>query len=210
MRLRLRLSERPSLLVALAVFVGASGLASLIPGFTVRAALLAGWCAGAATHTVLLLRHLAVTPRNRLRQHAALLEDSRWTLLGATMTAALAALFGVIFEIGGPARAPHSLALGMATLTLSWLYLHALFAAQYAHLYWLSEGGLEFPGGKDPDWLEFVYFSFTIGMTAQVSDVTTRSPAMRRMVLAHALVAFAFNAALIGVAVNLLAGSAGG
>ena len=210
MRLRLRLSERPTLLVALLVFLGASGLATQIPDFTVRAAILAGWCAGAATHTVLLLRHLAVTPREHLRRHAELVEDSRWTLLGATMTAALAALFGVIFEIGGAARGPHSLALGMVALTLSWLYLHALFAAPYAPLYWLSDGGLEFPGGKDPDWLEFLYLSFTIGMTAQVSDVTTSSAAMRRMVLVHALVAFAFNAAIIGVAVNLLAGSAGG
>ncbi len=208
--MRLRLSERPTLLVALFVLVGASGLATQIPGFTIRAAILAGWCAGAATHSVLLLRHLAVTPAERLREHAELVEDSRWALLGATMAAALAALFGVLFEIGGMPRASHSPALGMVTLTLSWLYLHALFAAQYAHLYWLSEGGLEFPGGTEPDWLEFVYLSFTIGMTAQVSDVTTSSPAMRRMVLAHALVAFAFNAAIIGVAVNLLAGTAAG
>jgi uncharacterized membrane protein len=125
--------------------------------------------------------------------------------------AALAALLGVVTEIGGGGPRPaHSMPLGVATITLSWVYLHVLFAAHYAHAYWLAEGGLDFPGGKEPDWLEFLYLSFTVGMTAQVSDVVTSSPAMRRMVLTHALAAFAFNAAILGVAVNLLAGSAAG
>lgn len=207
--MRLRLRDRPGLVVALVVLVAASGLAMLLPGLTARAAILLGWCAGATTHAAMMLHHLAFTPRAHLRDHAALVEDSRWALLGAAIAAALAALTGVVFEIGGSARAPYSLALGMVTLTLSWLYLHVLFAAHYAHLYWLS-GGLQFPGETEPDWLEFLYLGFTIGMTAQVSDVITSSPAMRRMVLAHGLAAFAFNAAIIGVAVNLLAGSAGG
>jgi uncharacterized membrane protein len=209
--MRLRLRNRPSLVVALAVFLAAGGLATLIPGFSLRAAFLFGWCAGAATHTVLLLRHLAVTPPERLRHQAALLEDSRWVILGISLMAALAALLGVVTEIGGGGpRLAHSMPLGVATITLSWVYLHVLFAAHYAHAYWLAGGGLEFPGGKEPDWLEFLYLSFTVGMTAQVSDVATSSPAMRRMVLAHGLAAFAFNAAILGVAVNLLAGSAAG
>lgn len=208
--MRLRLRHRPTLLVALAVLALAAGLAMLIPGFTPRAGLLLGWCAGAATHGGLLLRHLAVTGREAMRRHAEQVEDSRWTILAATLAAALAALVGVVGEIGGTPRAGHAMALGIATIVLSWTYLHVLFAAHYAHLHALLGGGLVFPGEERPDWMEFVYLAFTIGMTAQVSDVTTSSSAMRRMVLAHALVSFAFNAAILGVAVNLLAGSAAG
>ncbi len=204
------LRERPGLLLAVAAFLGASALATLIPGFTIRAAVLGGWCVGAATHAGVLLRHLVATPRDHMRDHAEQVENSRWALIAAALTAALASLFGVVFEIGGHARAAYSLPLGMVTITLSWFYLHILFAAHYAHLYVLSEGGIDFPGGGHPDWLEFLYLAFTIGMTAQVSDVTTSSPAMRRMVLAHALASFAFNAAIIGLTVNVLAGTAGG
>lgn len=85
-----------------------------------------------------------------------------------------------------------------------------LFAVQYSHAYWLSGGGIAFPHDRHPDWAEFLYFSFTIGMTAQVSDVTTTSPGMRRLVLAHALAAFVFNAATLGLAVNVLAGRTAG
>ncbi|MBR0660024.1 DUF1345 domain-containing protein [Neoroseomonas oryzicola] len=208
--MRFRLRHRPGLVVALAVLVVASALATRIPDFTLRAALLLGWCAGAATHVVQLLRHLALTPAEAMRHHAEQLEDSRWTITLVTLAAALAALVGVVGEIGGAPRAGYSLALGIAAIVLSWVYLHVLFAAHYAHVYALSKGGLEFPGGLEPDWMEFLYLAFTIGMTAQVSDVTTSSPAMRRMVLAHALASFAFNAAILGVAVNLLAGSAAG
>lgn len=211
MRLRVTLRHRPSLIVALVVLAAVGGLGALIPGFSLRAAFLFGWCAGAATHTGLLLRHLAVTPPERLRHQAALLEDSRWAILATSLTAALVALLGVVGEIGGGGPRPaHSMPLGVATIILSWIYLHVLFATHYAHAYWLAGGGFEFPGSKEPDYLEFLYLSFTVGMTAQVSDVTTSSPAMRRMVLAHGLAAFAFNAAILGVAVNLLAGSAAG
>lgn len=210
MRLRRMLRHRPSLIVALVVLLLAGALARLVLGYPVRSSFLVGWCAGATTHAALLVRHLLVTAPGKMRHHAALLEDSRWAIIGASLTAAFAALLGVVTEIGGGGRETHSWPLGIATITLSWMYLHVLFAAHYAHAYWLAGGGLDFPGGREPDCLEFLYLSFTVGMTAQVSDVTTCSPAMRRLVLAHGLAAFAFNAAILGVAVNLLAGNATG
>ena len=207
-----RLRERPTLLVALAVLLVVSGLMTQVPGYPLRTAILVGWCAGAATHATLLLRHLVVTPPESLRKHAALVEDSRWVILGTTLAASLAALVGVFSELGGGGpRAPLSATIGIATIVVSWIYLHVLFAVHYAHAYWLTTGGIAFPGGsKRPDWAEFLYLAFTVGMTAQVSDVTTSSPGMRRLVLAHGLAAFVFNAAIVGMAVNLLAGGASG
>ena len=207
----LRLRQRPTLLVALAVLLVVSGLVAMLPGYRLRTAILVGWCAGAATHAALLLRHLVITPPESLRKHAALVEDSRWVIIGTTLAAALAALVGVFTELSGGPRASHSVLIGITTIVVSWVYLHVLFAVHYAHAYWLTTGGIVFPGGsKRPDWAEFLYLAFTVGMTAQVSDVTTSSPGMRRLVLAHGLAAFVFNAAIVGMAVNLLAGGASG
>lgn len=208
--IRLGLRLRPGLLVALGVFAVAAAASSLGLRAAPRDALLVAWCAASFTHAALLARHLAVTPPGRMRDHAAALEDSSLTVLALTLAAILAALFGVVTELGGAHHAPRAVVLGVATMTLSWIYLHLVFASHYALAYWLSGGGLEFPGEQRPDWLEFVYLAFTVGMTAQVSDVTTSSRRMRRIVLLHALAAFTFNAAIIGVAVNLLAGRAEG
>lgn len=207
-----RLRQRPTLLLALAVLLVVSGLVAQVPGYPLRTAVLVGWCAGAATHATMLLRHLVITPPDSLRKHAALVEDSRWAILGTTLAASLAALVGVFSELGGGGpRAAHSVPIGITTIVVSWVYLHVLFAVHYAHAYWLTTGGIVFPGGsKRPDWAEFLYLAFTVGMTAQVSDLTTSSPGMRRLVLAHGLAAFAFNAAIVGLAVNLLAGGASG
>jgi uncharacterized membrane protein len=204
--MRLHLRQRPTLLVALGVLLVGCAVAALLVALPLRASILVGWCAGAAAHSALMLRGLVVTPPDRMRSHAAVLEESRWAIIAVTLGGALAALLGVVGEIGG-ARAGYSVPLGIATIALSWAYLHMLFAVQYAHVFWLAGGGIAFPGGDHPDWAEFLYFSFTIGMTAQVSDATTESPAMRRLVLTHALAAFIFNAAILGLAVNVLAGS---
>ncbi|MBW6398406.1 DUF1345 domain-containing protein [Roseomonas sp. HJA6] len=209
--MRLRLRERPTLLLALAVLVAMVVAARVLTDLPLRVAILLGWCAGAATHAAFLLHALIVTSPQTLRSRAEILQDSRWTVLTGTLAAALAALYGVVSEIAGVGdRGPHSITLGIGTLALSWAYLHIVFAVHYAHAYWLEDGGIVFPGGDRPDWAEFLYLSFTVGMTAQVSDVTTCAPGVRRMVLAHGLVSFVFNAAILGLAVNVLAGSAAG
>ena len=72
------------------------------------------------------------------------------------------------------------MALGLATIVVSWAYLHILFAVNYAHVWWLARGGIDFPGGgKRPDWGEFLYLAFTIGMTAQVSASVAFSSAAK-------------------------------
>ncbi len=135
-----------------------------------------------------------------------LVDDSKWAMITASVLAATAALTGVVWEIAvaGP-RAGFSMPLGLITIVLSWAFLHVLFAYHYAHAYWVAGGGFEFRGGDRPDGLEFLYLAFTVGITGAVSDVSTSSPAMRRLVLTHGLAAFAFNAAIVGAAVNLLA-----
>jgi uncharacterized membrane protein len=91
---------------------------------------------------------------------------------------------------------------------LSWALIHTIFALHYAHEFYdeIAGGGLAFPGDdKEPDYWDFVYFSFVIGMTSQVSDVGITSKQIRRTAAAHGVVAFFFNAALLALTINLAA-----
>ncbi|WP_430405334.1 DUF1345 domain-containing protein [Fluviicola sp.] len=98
----------------------------------------------------------------------------------------------------------------IASVTLAWMVLHLSFTFRYAHLYYGDEnekyakhaGGLDFPDDSNPDYFDFAYYSFTIGMTFQVSDVVIKSKGLRRLTLAHSLLAFFFNTILVAITIN--------
>ena len=107
--------------------------------------------------------------------------------------------------------------LSFSCIVCSWILVHTVFTLRYAHLYYRSaEGersgrgqhqrGLEFPNDAEPDFLDFTYFSFVIGMTFQVSDVTISSREIRRLALVHALLSFAFNTLLVALTINVVSG----
>jgi uncharacterized membrane protein len=95
----------------------------------------------------------------------------------------------------------------------SWALIHTIYAFHYAHRYYRDEkhnpsqqaGGLAFPGGADPDYMDFAYYSFVVGMTSQVSDVQVLSPKMRRLTLIHGVLAFIFNIAVLALSLNIIA-----
>jgi uncharacterized membrane protein len=102
--------------------------------------------------------------------------------------------------------------IAVAAVILSWGLIHALFALHYAHVFYGDHGtapglhaGLAFPGGKQPDYLDFLYFSAVIGMTSQVSDVAVTSRRLRRLVLLHGVVSFFFNTVVLALTVNVIA-----
>jgi len=102
----------------------------------------------------------------------------------------------------------------LIAITSSWILLHTIFTIRYAHLYLDSsivktangDGGLDFPNAEIPDYIDFAYFSFVIGMTFQVSDVTISSKTIRRYVLLHSLISFIFNTIIVALTVNIIAG----
>ncbi len=102
----------------------------------------------------------------------------------------------------------HSL-LSVLSVVLSWFLIHTVFTLRYAHLFYLNlQNGqtkaLCFPGGEEPDYTDFAYFSFTIGMTFQVSDVEIVSKKIRKLVLLQGILSFAFNTAIIALSINLI------
>ncbi|RVT43992.1 DUF1345 domain-containing protein [Sphingobium algorifonticola] len=105
-----------------------------------------------------------------------------------------------------------AIALLLVTLTLSWIFSNSVYALHYAHICYRDEAqaacqaGMAFPGTDEPDYWDFLYFAFTLGMTFQTSDVTISGTAVRRIVLFHCLAAFIFNLGVIAFTINILGG----
>ncbi|MBV1795779.1 DUF1345 domain-containing protein [Siccirubricoccus sp. G192] len=204
--MRLALRHHPLLwraaLLALAVAAAAWLLGQPPPSATLE-----GWCAGAVLWLVLTVRTMLAATPAALRRRAEEVDEGKWGVLAASVAAVLASLLAVAWHLVAAGRpAPFgTMALSLGTILVSWLFLHVLFATHYAHEYWIDGKGIDFPGGGQPDFIEFLYFAFTVGMTFQVSDATTSEPAMRRLVLLHGAVAFLFNAVILAAAVNLAA-----
>jgi uncharacterized membrane protein len=149
-----------------------------------------------------------------IRLRAKIEDEGKNAILVLTATAALASLGAIVAELGssstdGSVRPPAHLILATVTIVMSWAFTHTIFALQYAHDIYQETvgkgGGLTFPGGEEPDYWDFVYFSFVIGMTSQVSDVAIVSKSMRRTAAAHGIISFVFNAALLALTVNIAA-----
>jgi uncharacterized membrane protein len=135
--------------------------------------------------------------------------------LGTLVTSATSLI--VLLNSGGAGDKLH-IAMGILSVVLGWLCLHTMLAFHYAYDYYDSDqdsppgkdgkrphvGGLDFPGREQPDALSFLYFSFVVAMTAQVSDVTVTSNRMRRLVLLHGILAFFFNTVILAIAVNVV------
>lgn len=135
-----------------------------------------------------------------------------FVILAATASlVAVAALLGSAKGLHGRSLEGHVL-LAAGTVIASWLMVHTVFTLHYAHAYYRDTdndpsngipGGLEFPGEEKPDFMDFAYFSFVIGMTFQVSDVTISSKRIRRLALIHGLLSFAFNTVILALAINV-------
>ena len=174
---------------------------------------LVGWDIGVGLYVALALEMMARADVHQIRRRAAGQDEGAIALLVLTVAAALASLLAIVALLGtssggGAARRPSELILATLTIVLSWAFIHIIFALHYAHEYYAESGicGLAFPGGdEEPDYWDFVYFAFVIGMTSQVSDVAITTKEIRRTVAAHGVVSFFFNAALLALTVNIAA-----
>jgi len=207
----LRARRRLLLCVAVGVAVGAAlcGLATWRP---IRSVLI-GWDVMVVLYLALALERMARSRARDIRRHAAEQDEGRLAMLVLTVTAGLASLAAIVAELGAlSGRKPGQIILAGVTILLSWAFIHMIFALHYAHeFYGEAEGkagGMAFPGeDQEPDYWDFAYFSFVIGMTSQVSDVGVTSKQIRRTVTAHGIVSFVFNVALVALTINVVAGA---
>ncbi len=145
-----------------------------------------------------------------IRRNAILQDDGRFLILLVTALGAFASIAAIVFELGASHRSVVDLTLATLTIALSWATVHTTFALHYAHDYYrgAKPGGLQFPSGDQQDhadYWDFVYFSFVIGMTAQVSDVGITDKTIRRTATVHGIISFVFNTALLALTVNIAA-----
>ncbi len=153
----------------------------------------------------------------QMRRHAAENDANRGWVLLITAAITLAMMLAMIYELPDAKRhVTPALVKLIATLALGWLFSNLIFALHYAHMFYgagdtpgKDRGGLDFPGTPEPDYWDFIYFSFTAGMSFAASDVNVTSGAMRRVLVVQCLLAFVFNIGALAFSINVLAGSAG-
>ena len=206
------LSSRPRLFGSAVVAVAVFWVLPAERGLPGR--LLVAWDVGVALYLALACHMMTGSRAEDIRRRAAGQDEGRIGILVLTAAAAMASFGAIIAELGssfghGSARQPHQLILATATILLSWAFTHTIFALHYAHEFYTEDGGrgggLLFPGSEVPDYWDFIYFSFVIGMTSQVSDVAVSCKPIRRTVAAHGILSFVFNAALLALTVNIAA-----
>lgn len=174
---------------------------------------LVGWDAGVILYLAAVFEIVNRADIAHIRRAAAMQDEGQFGVLLLTVAAATASIGAIVVLLATPhaggARDPLYLALATLTIVLSWAFIHTIFALHYAHEFYGDKGGkqdgLQFPGNEKPDYWDFIYFSFVIGMTSQVSDVTVASKLIRRTVAAHGVVSFLFNVALLALTVNIAA-----
>ena len=167
--------------------------------------LLVGFDLAAGLFLLASLRLLKVQDQATMRRHAAANDANRTILLALTIIISLAVLVAIeTMTDADPGWKTKVLIVG--TLLMAWLFANTIFALHYAHLYTGRNGGIEFPGDERPGYADFVYFSFTLGMTFQTSDVDISDKGIRNVVTCHCLAAFVFNLGILAFTINVLGG----
>lgn len=210
--------HRPRLIIS--VGLAALVLAILPPWLRLPTRILCAWNLGAELFLVLTWwKMFRATPEktHRYSQHEY---EGRLAIFMVIIGVACASVLAIGFlfsdnkkQLSVMLLALH-VTLAVMTIIGSWLLVHTIFALQYAHNYYQNvrnsnteeiTRGLDFPNNKYPDYWEFLYYSFVIGMTSQVSDVQTTSRQMRRLTLLHGIISFFFNTTILAMSINIIA-----
>jgi uncharacterized membrane protein len=199
---------RPRIFIGLVIGVAVSVLAPA--GLRPVTRFLFGWDAFAGLYLALVYAMMLRSEHRHLRFRAAQQDDGRFLIVLVTAIGAFASIAAIVFELGASRHDTPPLALATVTIALSWALVHTAFALHYAHDYYrgAKPGGLQFPSGdvhEHADYWDFVYFSFVIGMTAQVSDVGITDKLIRRTATVHGIISFIYNTALLALTVNIAA-----
>ena len=196
---------------------------ALMPGVWLRETrLLMAWNVGTLAYVGLNMIAISQATTKSIRWRARVTDEGKFAILILVSIAAVASMAAIIAELGvtkdlkGLDKGLH---LGLAGLTIvsAWVFIHFTFAMHYAHEFFDEtksregetpklRGGLNFPDTDEPDYWDFLYFSFIIGVASQTADVSISSKIMRRTSLAHSILAFFFNSAILALTINIAAG----
>jgi uncharacterized membrane protein len=182
--------------------------------------LLIAWNAAIALFLVLAAIAMRRATGESMRRHAQELDEGHYTVLIMAIVAATASLAAIVFELinlrnGSDGDASLYVGLSGLTILTAWSFIHIIFTEHYAHEFYVDRDrstadieeskGLKFPGTKEPDYLDFLYFTFTIGVANQTADVAIESRAMRVLVLIHSIISYFFNTIILALTINIAA-----
>lgn len=220
------LGEAGRRLLSLLAFLVVGGISCLVlpPAGRVLLALTVGWNAAAILYLSLVILYVRRGTPERTRRWAAARDAPRSKIIQAAFGRAVGLVFVVVATVAGfvtatgLSRGESGLLAGLSGLAviLAWLIVQASYGLYYAYLYYRRgptgdpEGGLAFPGGAEPGLADFCYFAFAVGTAFAVSDVRVTATGIRRVVIGHSLLSFAYNAAFLTLAFGTILGAAVG
>ncbi|QRR04149.1 DUF1345 domain-containing protein [Dyadobacter sandarakinus] len=182
-----------------------------------------GWLVYSGVHLGLMWVTILSSHPSEVRGEVSGQDSSRALITLFVVVASFVSLFAILFLLQD-ARSTASwddltvhVILSFSCIICSWVLVHTIFTLRYAHMFYKQtrhnthhqpkqHPGLDFPNEPEPDYLDFTYFSFVLGMTFQVSDVTISSKEIRRLALVHGLLSFAFNTLLVALTINVVSG----
>jgi uncharacterized membrane protein len=200
----------------IALVIGVAGF-FIAKSFASRpTAIIAAWDSFAISLLALLWLAILGSGIDHIRYRARTQDLSRLVIFFFTVAAACSSIFAVIFLLSAAKNTSHlgfHATLSILAIVSAWSLVHTMFAMRYAHAYYGEgdvpndhAGGLEFPSDDAPDYLDFAYFSFVIGMTCQVSDVQIAAKGLRTLALIHGILSFGFNTIILALTINTVSG----
>ncbi|HET9819327.1 MAG TPA: DUF1345 domain-containing protein [Rhodanobacteraceae bacterium] len=207
-----RIRKHSRFVACAAIFI-ALVVVLLLGGMPPDRSVLLAFDAAAVIFLAAIVVMISRSDNRSMRGRARKEDEGYWGFLLGSAAVATVALVALAMELHAGKHADGlQIALAVSSVIVAWLFLNTIFALHYAHEFYgdsgSQHGGLEFPVKTDPDYWDFVYFAFVIGMTFQVSDVQIGARTIRHVALAHSVIAFFFNVIVIAVSVNIVAGSA--
>ncbi|MBL0374622.1 DUF1345 domain-containing protein [Rhizobium sp. KVB221] len=183
------------------------------------ARLLLSWDISAGAFLILTTFMMVGATDEQMRTRAERADEGRFAVLALSVVAAAASLVAIIAELA-KTKAEHSgdpgfyIAVSIATIVISWAFIQVIFTEHYAHEYYMEHkggkrvrnargGGLDFFDEKSPDYIDFLYFTVTIGVANQTADINIRSRSMRILVLIQSVISFFFNTTILALSINI-------
>jgi uncharacterized membrane protein len=178
--------------------------------------LMIGWNTFSLCMIIMTWITFKITTPDEIRRQAGLRDASHVAIFVIVLISAFASFFAVLLLVISEKKETEAfdIPVAIAGMFFSWFLVHTIFAMRYAHIYYgdhetqpaIHAGGLIFPDEDRPDYIDFAYFSFVLGMTFQVSDIQVTSKQLRKMALLHGILSFGFNTIIVALTINVIAG----
>lgn len=201
----------------LCVVIGIAAFAiSLLIDIDMLTQIMIGWVVFSVSMITLSWMTFFITKSSQIRKQAKIQDPNRSlvfiVVIVATCASFLAVILLLVTKKHGNEGAAYHMPIAVGGMIFSWLLIHTVFTLRYAHIYYgdhpskddVAAEGLEFPGNEKPDYFDFAYFSFVLGMTFQVSDVQIKSKRIRHIALFHGMLSFGFSTIMIALTINVL------